>query len=723
MAVFVVAIMLAFVMPTVLQQLSRPTAVKTAVAHFKPDGTITNKDIAAARQQLRLLQRIWAKQFLMAQKDFRLALLGELLFHDTGTAAAMSQEVKSTVRAKQWRISSREIDDFFAQIKGGNELSPVYWLLLKAEARQAGIMISNSFAGEVLTSTIYQLTGGQIGANQFVRQIVDSWGISEEVILEAFGQLLSVVVYAQTMTSTEDITKPQLMHLVSQNTGKMDVEFVKFNSSFFVQEQRTPSQAELVGHFEKYREFFPGQTTSENPYGFGYKHPARVQLEYIALNLDDITSLVKPPTPEEAEEYYQKHRSRFTASIPVDPNDPNSEMTDRVKTYAEVAEFISEKLLQDKVVSKAEAIIGKARIFTEAGLADVENEQQITDEQFAQLAGDYEQAAEQLSKENNIKLYTGQTGLLVPGDFALDKYLGMLYVEGQNQSQIRLQKVVFATKSLEASHLGPYEVAQPRLYENIGPVKESLGRIMALVRVIRAEKPAEPTDINYIHDRTGLELDDEPQDDDSSKKEPLKDIVKEDLKRLKAMTTAKKEAEKFLELAQEDDWDEIIEEFNERYASKNKGNDSSAPVIRLQQQTGLRRLSSRNIATIRLNTDNLAGARDLIYQSIKRQKLIEKLFSLVPEDKTSPETLPLIMQFEPDTSVYVIKDISRSLSSQQEYELEKILSAYNEGVGVSQSLALFHFTPKNILKRMKFRWAGAEEPVASQDEAEPNGVL
>jgi len=722
MAVFVVAIMLAFVMPTILQQLSRPTATKATVAYFGADGKITNKGIVSARWQLNLLQRVWAKQFLMGQQDLRLSLLGELLFHDAGTAAAMSQQISSTVRAKQWRISSRQIDNFFAQTKGGNELSPIHWLLLKAEAEQAGILISNSFAGEVLASTIYQMTGGGLSANQVVRQIVEQGGISEEIILETFGHLLAIVVYAQNITSTEGLTTPQLMHMVSWDKEKIDVEFVKFDSSFFTQTQPSPAQAELVKHFEKYREFFPGQITSQNPYGFGYKYPEMVQLEYTALKLDEVASLVETPRPEEAEEYFEKHRSEFTVSIPVDPNDPNSEMIEREKTYAEVADFISKKLLQDKVEAKAEMILSKAKAFTEAGFEDVQIEE-INDEQFGQLVGDYKQTAEQLGRENNIELYTGQTGLLTAEDLAWDRYLGMLYTEGQNQSQIRLAKIVFALKQLDASQLGPYEVSRPRIYENIGPMKDNLERIMVLLRVIRAEEPVEPTDINDICDKTGLELIDEPKDEQIPKPQLIKDIVQEDLKKLKAMATARSEAEEFLKLVQSDDWDKVIEEFNKRYAAKNSPKDDLLHVIKLQQFADLSRLSSQDITAVNLNTDNLPGARDLLYRRMKRRNLIDRFFTLLPKDKTSPETLPLIMQFEPEASLYVIKDISRNLISMGEYELEKIPSAYFEEAGQSQALALFHYTPENIVKRMKFHWAGTKQPTAKQENTEPNGIL
>jgi len=49
-----------------------------------------------------------------------------------------------------------------------------------------------------------------------------------------------------------------------------------------------PSEDQLKQHFSQYKTFFPNEITDENTYGFGYKQPDRVSLEYIAVKLDDV---------------------------------------------------------------------------------------------------------------------------------------------------------------------------------------------------------------------------------------------------------------------------------------------------------------------------------------------------------------------------------------------------------------------------------------------------
>ncbi|GAJ06661.1 unnamed protein product, partial [marine sediment metagenome] len=73
----------------------------------------------------------------------------------------------------------------------------------------------------------------------------------------------------------------------------------------------------------------------------------------------------------------------------------------------------------------------EAKTLTEADLQDTDIElANLSAEQLRQRAGDYETAAEQLSKKYEIKVYSGQTGLLSATDMRQDEYLGMLYLRG-----------------------------------------------------------------------------------------------------------------------------------------------------------------------------------------------------------------------------------------------------------------------------------------------------
>ncbi|MCJ7779050.1 MAG: hypothetical protein MUP16_12150, partial [Sedimentisphaerales bacterium] len=466
-------------------------------------------------------------------------------------------------------------------------------------------------------------------------------------------------------------------------------------------------------------------------YGFGYKLDDRVQLEYIAVKLDNVSATVTAPTQEEAEEFYQKHREEFTASVPSDPNDPNSPQTERIKSYGEVASIISKGLLQNKINSKAEKILQEARTLTEASLQNTDVEPaEISAEQFRQMAGDYATVAKQLSEKYKVNVYTGRTGLLSASDILADKYIGALFLKGSGYNPVGLTRVVFAIDELKSSELGPFDAPTPRLYENIGPVKDMLGRIMAVVRVTEAAKASEPESVNQTFARGQFEdlEDNEKLNGDPFSKLPsgmkvsIREIVVEDLKKLAAMDTTKSKAEEFVKEAAKDGWESTVDKFNKLYRQQDKQSGEDANAFKLQNLTNLRRISGAELETLAVQGADNPAMRSLLNKAKKENQLIGQLYSLVPQDSNTLDTLPLVMEFKPDMSYYCLKNISIKRLEQEQYDKIKAVQAYKEDFIQSQSLAPVHFNPENILKRMNFRMVEEnKEPADVNTPSESEG--
>ena len=494
MAVVVIVLMFAFVGGSYLSQLGqrRRTQLHKTVAYLR-DKEITNYDLRLAQRELEIIKMLQADVILRNIKislfnapDLHSLLLAELLFSSRRTSSVLAQQLKQLIRANEYRISDKQINDIYRRSVGHN-IDWLYWLLLTNEAQLAGIKIADKQAGNVLATAIPQLLRGAT-YSQLVRPIIDQRGIPEKEILTTFGKLMAVLEYAKMICLSEDITAQQIMRTVSWEGESLDVEFVKFDSAVFADTQEKPSEEEIAEHFEKYRKFFAGAFSEENPYGFGYKLADRVQLEYIAVKLDDVSKIVAVPTQEEAEEYYQEYRGQlFTEQVPSDPNDPDSPLTGRIKSYAEVAGDISDLLMQNKINSKAEAILQEAKTLTEPEDTDTEPED-LSIEEMKQAAGNYEVTAEELTKKYKVTVYAGQTGLLSAADIQADQYLPRLYLTGYGYNPVGLTQIVFSIEQIDISELGPFDVPKPRMYENIGPLKDILGQIVVVVRIIKAEK-------------------------------------------------------------------------------------------------------------------------------------------------------------------------------------------------------------------------------------------
>jgi hypothetical protein len=729
MAVVVIGLMFVFVGGVALQSLMNrgPSGVNQVVAYFADGVRITGKDLSYARRELDVLRALQADRMLMSQ-DLRGIMLSELLFTEQRTSPELMNRIKQLIRNYQYRISDKQINDLYRRTVP----SSVYWMLLKEEAKAAGILVSNEQAGDVLGQVLPQLYGG-MKYSQVIANLMNQYGLPEEQLLHIYGQLLATLQYARFICSNQDLTGSQISNTVAFERESINTELVQFEASTFISDIAEPSQAEQKEQFDKYKKYVPSDVSDENPYGFGYKLPDRVQLEYIVVRLDDVEPLIKQPTNQEKENYYNRNRlspiSGFTEQVLSDPNDPNSPKIDHTKSYAEVVDEITKKLVKNKINTTANRILQQAKTLTDPGPDTINTDfSKLTNEQLKNIHGDYKTAAEQLRKEHNIKIYQGQTGLLSPEDLQQNEYFARLYLDGHGQVPVPLIQIVFAAGDLTSSELGPLDVSKPRIYQNIGPLKDYLsspmaslmdtsGQIMALARIIKTAKAAEPESIELTYSTKSPSFD--PLKKDEETVYSVKEKVIEDLKKLTAMELAKSKAEEFIAAAAKDGWDTTIDNFNKLYPTEedpNKPELSIEKTFKLQNLPGLRRISKTAMQTMTAHSAGNPMALQFLNGRRKQQQLINDLYSLVPQDKKSPEKLPVIMEFKPDLSYYCVKDISIRRVNLEDYQKIKGMMLQREDYVQTESMVAVHFNPENILKRMNFKAAETDE---AEDQETP----
>ena len=712
MAVVVIVIMFGFIGGSAIQQLGKSRI--GSIARFAEKTKITDRDLMLARHELEILRMLRAEALLRSQ-DLHGVFLGELLFSDQRASPALINSLKQSIRTNKYRISEKQINDLYRrQVPPG-----IFWLLLQHEAQQAGIRVSNQQVGELLGKAIPQLFEGQT-YSQLIGAMIRQQRIPEDQLLSSLGKLLAVLQYSYTVCSSEGITTRQIMQAAGAEEEKVNVEVVRFDSAVFAKQQAQPEEEKILEHFNKYKKFLPGTLSDENPYGFGYKLPDRLQLEYIAVKLDEVQTIVKRPTQDEIGDYYSKNKELlYTEQVLSDPNDPNSPQINKTKSYAEVAISISQQLFKDKVNSTAQNILQEARTITEAGMDGIDIESaEVTSEQIKKKAGNYTTTAEQLSSKYKINVYTGRTGLLSPIDMQADEKMATLFLQGYGQNPVRLSKVVFAVDELAASELGPFDVPKPRMYENIGPVKDMMSRyrsdaggIMAILRVIDAKKASEPESIDQTFSTSSLTLD--PNEEKAGENiYSVKEKVTEDLKKLAAMDISKSKAEEFIDLAKKDNWASAINKFNELYGQLLEREENDPNAFQLQNFSDMQRISKADLETFAAQGQGDPAIPFYLNDTKINQQFVDQLYSLVPQDSFTAESLPLIMEFKPDMSYYVIKNISVKRLWKEDFEKMKAARLFREDYVQSQSMAIIHFNPENILKRMNFGWTRIEEETA-----------
>ena len=364
MAVVVIVLMIGFVGGSSLTYLLRGSGgMNKAVAYYGlKKHKITYSDRNAAQQELEIIRALGAAQILQYQ-DLRGVLLGELLFSE-GSSAELINGLRQHIQQNRYYVSDKQLSAMYDRTVPAD----IYWILLRDEARAAGFHVRSEDVGQMLGKIIPQLYQGATYADT-MRALVSRYGIPEKDVLEAFGKLWAVLQYAEAVCSTESVTDSEIRHLVNYENQTLTAECVQLKAAYFADKSQTPSAAEMTAQFEKYKVFPPGEPDEQNPYGFGYQLPNRVQIDYIVVDLNDVAAAARRPTAEEAETYYQDNRDRlFTEEVASDPNDPNSPRIRRAQSYADVADTIMDRLTREKVISKAEQILLDARSAADAGL-------------------------------------------------------------------------------------------------------------------------------------------------------------------------------------------------------------------------------------------------------------------------------------------------------------------------------------------------------------------
>jgi hypothetical protein len=721
MAVVVIVLMVGFIGGSALSYLLNPGKGDKAALGYYGNHKVRIYDREVARQELEILQSIGVPRAL--QNSYAGLLLSQLLFPSERISGDLAATAQRAVQQNAYRVSNRQLADIFNE---RSSFSPeILWILLRDEALAAGMHAGIEEARSNLSSMLDPKNGGP-GYARGMQNLVNRYRIPEDEVLRAFGKLMAVFEYGDYICANENMTTAQLRHLVSAEGEGLDAEFVQFKASDFVDKQMVPSESDMQAQFEKYKAMLAGQVSEANPFGFGYKLPDRIQAEYIVVKLDDIQTIVKKPTRQEAETYYQQNReTQFTTQVPTDPNNPKSPTKQQVQSYSEVADSILKQLAQEKVAAKAEQILTEARDLADVRLpasSSDTNEPNATT--LKPLAGNYGEIAQKLSEKYKISVLSGRTGFVTAADIQSDKQFGRLRLaSGAGASSISASQALFSVSDLGDRAIVLLSSPATKMYRTIGPLRDAgMTGVMAVARVINVEKAAEPANLNVAYSITTMTLSNTSKEDANSVYS-VKDQVSKDLKVLAAWDKTKAKAQELVELSSKEGWGKAVTKFNDLYGKDLKKDPNDPNVFRVDRRNGVQRITEAQAEVYTAQLSNSPNGR-LVLNRMQTQKLLaERLFSLVPADANTAPKMPAVMEFKPDQSFYALKTVTVQRVNQQQFQEMKNTVAFRNESTETQSLMTVHYDPQNIVKRMKFKYAEeganrrvAAPPISPEDE-------
>jgi hypothetical protein len=230
----------------------------------------------------------------------------------------------------------------------GDESREVFTLFL-LEANRLGIHPSTSEAAQTLGA----LGIDELKLNLFAAQMKRR----PEDILHAVQAGLAVQTYIYLANGhvggkASRLSDPMIQRLAFDMGSTAAASGVIVPVDKAVSHKPAVTDADLTKLFSQYKNDLAGQG---KPYGFGYKFPPQVQIEYLSVPGAQITSKIKVDEVE-LQDYYDKNKYEFVVQQERDPA-TTQPVAPAFRPYEEVAGTIRENLKRKKADELADKII------------------------------------------------------------------------------------------------------------------------------------------------------------------------------------------------------------------------------------------------------------------------------------------------------------------------------------------------------------------------------
>ena len=695
MAVIVVLIMISFVLGSALQRwASNMGNSDDAVWLYNEDSGINRASQNLAEAQLKALEAmgINANALLaidpqtgqIQQKALTPILLSQMLFPSTNASAQLNQRAKTIVMQSRIGISESDVDKFFEQ---ASQNPPLNWILLNAETKKAGVTVLKEQIQQQITQPEMQ---------NRVSAIAKNLGMEKDGLYQSIADFMAVRNYVALVCSNDDFTTNQIRNILALQNQAVQGKYALVDSAMFVDYDSVPSKEQVDEQFGKFKDNIAGNVTDENPFGFGYKLPDRVQIEYATVNIADIKAIAGKVTEQETETFYQEHAAEIVETVLSDPNDPNSPTVRKILPYAKVATVIKQKLERDKIEAKADEIINAIIDQTDKGFANIS----IADANAATLKANsvsYADATKTVSAKYKVKINAGITSLLSAGQLGKETMLGSLALTAQGKSPVSLIKLAFSIDELGESQL-PFGVKKLSLYESTSMLKDRYANQVAIARVTNYSK-AQSVDAADVTVEIKAPLG--PMS--KLKTYTIRDKVIEDLGVMAAMRIAKQKADKIAD-AGKDGLEKALEEFNaENIKDANE-------YIAFVDMPASPRMSLQDLADTEVMAASQPGGFEILGQIKSQKAFTDNAYKLIDAGT------PAVVLDTAKKAYYVFQEVSCEKMNEKEYADAKNMTAMTIDFKNSMTNSMVLLMPENLKKRLNFRLA--EKPKKDQQQQE-----
>ncbi len=331
LAIFGVLLMIVFILPTTPGMFHNYNRTEGYIGEEE----ITTQDLTRAWQEWDFIARHIAPR-MQFQMQFGAAEPWQRVFFSDQTLSAINQ-------------------------------NPELFYLLQREADHLGVRISEDRVNELLGLLSTMLPPASSMDEAAARR-------------RAVENLLRVGSAFERAASAVKFSEPRVRQEIAEQSQSIQVKLVEFRAADFMADIPEPTPEQIQQQIDQYGEVDPQAIdTQANPFGFSYRLPNRVKLQYIQIPRQAVRELVEQSQTEfqwrsQAYAHYQANQSRYETTEPAtqeaestffgpsedltlgSTTQPATQPTVRVRAFEEVYEQIRNDLLRPMVDQKMRQI-------------------------------------------------------------------------------------------------------------------------------------------------------------------------------------------------------------------------------------------------------------------------------------------------------------------------------------------------------------------------------
>jgi len=237
-----------------------------------------------------------------------------------------------------------------------------HWALLKREASEAGLMggrlDANVFSAELAAMFVARRAPIEQAAQEVDVRLQRLAGVANVSLTHVQDALASYVGVRRLVTLYQEAgvySDGRLQHIAADFGHAANVTALFLDAGAMLASASEPAEDAIAAQFEKYRDTAPGT----GQYGFGYRQPDRVKVEYLTVDYDSILAKIDVSGVDARKWYLEnKNNQEFIRTVgtppaPVPYEQVSVEIISRLKNEraqslaGEISKFIKSEILPE----------------------------------------------------------------------------------------------------------------------------------------------------------------------------------------------------------------------------------------------------------------------------------------------------------------------------------------------------------------------------------------